>query len=123
MILPITAALMTAPAEGSNPLLPFLFQIAAIFGIFYFVMIRPQQRQRKEHEKRITEVRKGDEVVVAGGIIGEVIHIKESVVDGAPKKTLDDRITVKSGESRIVVERRSISKVLTAPAPAQTPSS
>jgi preprotein translocase subunit YajC len=122
MTLPIVAALMTTPAEGGNPLLPFLFQIAAIFGIFYFVMIRPQQRQRQEHEKRISDLRKGDEVVVAGGIIGEVIHIKETVVDGAPKRTLDDRITVKTGESRIVVERRSISKVLTAPAPVPTSS-
>ena len=122
MTLPIVASLM-APAEGGNPLVPFLFQIAAIFGIFYFVMIRPQQKQRQEHEKRISEVRKGDEVVVAGGIIGEVIHIKEALVDGAPKKTLDDRITIKTAESRIVVERRSISKVLTAPAPVQTPAS
>jgi preprotein translocase subunit YajC len=122
MTLPIIAALMTAPAEGGNPLMPFLFQIAAIFGIFYFVMIRPQQRQRREHEARITALRKGDEVVVAGGIVGEVIHIKESVVDGAPKKTLDDRVTIKTGESRIVVERRSITKVLTEPLPAQTAS-
>ena len=122
MTLPIVASLM-APAEGGNPLVPFLFQIAAIFFIFYFVMIRPQQKQRQEHEKRISEVRKGDEVVVAGGIIGEVIHIKEALVDGAPKKTLDDRITIKTAESRIVVERRSISKVLTAPAPVQTSAS
>ena len=122
MTLPIVASLM-APAEGGNPLVPFLFQIAAIFGIFYFVMIRPQQKQRQEHEKRISEVRKGDEVVAAGGIIGEVIHIREALVDGAPKKTLDDRITIKTAESRIVVERRSITKILTAPAPVQTPTS
>ena len=121
MTLPILAALM-APTEGGNPLLPFLFQIAAIFAIFYFVMIRPQQKQRQEHEKRISEVRKGDEVVVAGGIIGEVIHIREALVDGAPKKTLDDRITIKTAESRIVVERRSISKVLTVPAAATSQS-
>ena len=120
MTLPIAAALMAGPAEGANPLMPFLFQIAAIFGIFYFVMIRPQQKQRQEHEKRIKEIRKGDEVVVAGGIIGEIIHVKESMKDGAPTKTLEDRITIKSGESRIVVERRSITKVLTAPVAAST---
>lgn len=117
MTLPLVAALMAGTAEGANPLMPFLFQIAAIFGIFYFVMIRPQQKQRADHEKRIKEIRKGDEVVVAGGIIGEIIHVKETVKDGTPTKTLEDRITIKSGESRIVVERRSITKVLTEPAP------
>lgn len=108
---------MSGTAEGANPLMPFLFQIAAIFGIFYFVMIRPQQKQRQDHEKRIKEIRKGDEVVVAGGIIGEIIHIKEASKDGAPVRTLEDRVTIKSGESRIVVERRAITKVLTEPAP------
>jgi len=117
MTLPIAAALMSGTAEGANPLMPFLFQIAAIFGIFYFVMIRPQQKQRQDHEKRIKEIRKGDEVVVAGGIIGEIIHIKEASKDGAPVRTLEDRVTIKSGESRIVVERRAITKVLTEPAP------
>ena len=120
MTLPIFAALMSGPAEGANPLMPFLFQIAAIFGIFYFVMLRPQQKQRQEHEKRIKEIRKGDEVIVAGGIVAEVVHIKETMKDGTSTKTLEDRVTVKSGESRIVVERRSITRVLTAPAPAAT---
>ena len=120
MTVPIFAALMSGPAEGANPLMPFLFQIAAIFGIFYFVMIRPQQRQRQEHEKRIKDLKRGDEVVVAGGIIGEIIHMKETMKDGSPTKSLEDRITIKTGESRIVVERRSITKVLTAPEPTAT---
>ena len=120
MTLPFFAVLMSGPAEGANPLMPFLFQIAAIFGIFYFVMIRPQQKQRQEHERRIKEIKRGDEVVVAGGIIGEIIHLKETQKDGVSVKTLEDRITIKTGESRIVVERRSITKVLTAPEPVVT---
>src|SRR5690606_22101064 len=45
--------LLQAAGGASSPLLPFLFQIAAIFGIFYFLMIRPQQKQRKQHEERL----------------------------------------------------------------------
>ncbi|HEX2779794.1 MAG TPA: preprotein translocase subunit YajC, partial [Gemmatimonadaceae bacterium] len=71
-------------------------------------------KQRKEHEARVTSLKRGDEVVTSGGVVGEVVHIKESTKDGAPVKSMDDRITIKSGESRVVVERRSIAKVVTA---------
>ena len=74
-------ALMQAagPLGGLGSMGPFLFQLVAIFAIFYFLMIRPQQKQKQRHEQALRELRKGDEVVTAGGIIGEVIHIKESV--------------------------------------------
>jgi preprotein translocase subunit YajC len=90
---------------------PFLFQLVAIFAIFYFLMIRPQQKQKQRHEQALRELRKGDEVVTAGGIIGEVIHIKESVKDGEPSTTMEDRVTIKSGESRLVIERGRIARV------------
>jgi len=48
------ALLVQAPVGGRSTLLPFVFQVVAIFAIFYFVMIRPQQRQRKQHEERQT---------------------------------------------------------------------
>ena len=47
------ALLAQLPAGGRSTLLPFAFQIVAIFAIFYFVMIRPQQKQRKDHEERL----------------------------------------------------------------------
>jgi preprotein translocase subunit YajC len=83
-----------------------------IFVIFYFFMILPQQRQRKDHEARVTGLKRGDEIVTTGGVIGEVVHIKESTKDGAPVKSMDDRITIKTGESRVVIERRSIARVV-----------
>ena len=107
------ALLLAAPSGGGNTLLPILFQFAAIFAIFYFLMIRPQQRQRKQHEESLRALKKGDEIVTAGGIVGEVIHIKDSVRDGAPVTTMEDRITIKSGESRLVVERGRIARVAT----------
>jgi len=110
-----------APSGGGSTLLPFVFQVVAIFAIFYFVMIRPQQRQRKQHEERLRNLKRGDEIVTSGGIIGKVVHIAETVRDGKPGATMDDRITIKSDESRLIVERGRIARVLTAPEPAPAP--
>ena len=112
MITPLPFALVGAPGGfGGSTMLPFLFQIAAIFAIFYFLMIRPQQKQRRDHEERLRNLKKGDEIVTAGGIIGEVVHLKESAKDGKVEKTMEDRITIRSGESRLVVERGRIARV------------
>jgi preprotein translocase subunit YajC len=112
----MTVALFTlvvvqaAPAGGTNPIIPLMLQMGAIFAIFYFLMIRPQQKQRRQHEERLRNLRKGDSVVTAGGLIGEVVHIKEVAGEDA-KKTMEDAITIKSGESRVIVERGRIARV------------
>ena len=77
----------------------FLVQMLAIIAIFYFLIIRPKVQQEKKHRERLEQIRKGDEVVTAGGIVGEVVHMK------------DDKLTIKSGESRIVVQRARIAEV------------
>ena len=87
-------------------------QFALIIGIIYFIMVRPQQKQRQKHESALKALKRGDEVVTAGGIIGEVIHIRESAKDaGAKGGGLDDRVTIKSGESRLIVERGKIARI------------
>lgn len=106
------ALLVQSPAAGRSSLLPFVFQVVAIFAIFYFVMIRPQQKQRKQHEDRLKNLKRGDEIVTAGGIVGKVVHIAESTKEGKGA-TLEDRITIKSDESRLIVERGRIARVLT----------
>jgi preprotein translocase subunit YajC len=103
--------LLQAAGGATSPLLPFLFQIAAIFGIFYFLMIRPQQKQRKQHEERLRNLKRGDSVVTTGGLVGEVMHIKETTKDGTAEKSMDDHVTLKSGEARVVVERGRIARV------------
>lgn len=95
-----------APSGGS--LAPFLFQIGAIFAIFYFLMIRPQQKQRKAHEAAILAMKKGDQVVTAGGLVGEVVHIAAPGANGA---ALTDHITIKCGDTRLVVLRSRIASV------------
>jgi preprotein translocase subunit YajC len=110
--LPVHATLLalqaSAPGGGMTVL---LLQFALIFGIFYFLMIRPQQKQRKEHEARLRALKRGDEIVTAGGIVGEIVHITQATKDGQPAVSMDDRITIKSGESRLVVERGRIARV------------
>jgi len=115
MTLPFTvpALLAMAPAQGGqNSAIPFFVEMALIVAIFYFLLIRPQQKQRKQHEQGLAALKKGDEVVTAGGVVGEVVHIKESVqADGTTKATMDDRVTIKSADTRLVVERGRIAKI------------
>lgn len=54
-----------------------LLLMAAIFGIFYFFIIRPQQKKVKEHQNMVENLRRGDEVVTQGGMIGKVTKVKE----------------------------------------------
>jgi len=95
--------------SATNPVAPQLVMYAAIFLIFYLVLLRPQQQQRKKHEQSIRAVKKGDEIVTAGGIIGEIVHIK-TTSDTAPAD--DDRVTIQSGASRLVIERGRIARVI-----------
>ncbi len=113
MTLPFPALLAMAPAQGGqSSLVPFLIQLGLIIAIFYFLLIRPQQRQRKQHEQALANLKKGDEVVTSGGVVGEVVHIKETPrADGTSRPAMDDRITIKSGDTRLIVERGRIAKI------------
>jgi preprotein translocase subunit YajC len=103
----------------NSPLAQELFMIAAMVAIFYFIVIRPQQQQKRKQEELLLAIKKGDEIVTAGGLVGDVLHIKTLGADGAT--TLEDRVTVRSGESRVVVERGRIARVV--PAGTATPTS
>ena len=94
-----------------NALLGPIFMYGAIFAIFYFVLIRPGQKQRKTQEAQIKQVKRGDEIVTSGGIVGEIVHIKETPVAEGASNPMEDRSTIKSGESRIVIERGRIARV------------
>ena len=71
----------TAPQGGGGfgglgGLLPIVF----IFVIFYFILIRPQQKQAKKHQAFVAALKKGDEVVTQGGIIGTVVVVQDRTV-------------------------------------------
>jgi preprotein translocase subunit YajC len=95
-------ALVGAPREGASPGLVLMIQLGAIIAIFWFLLIRPQRRAQQRHREMLETLRRGDEVMTDGGIIGEVVHIK------------DDRVTIRTGENtRIVVARPKIARLFT----------
>src|SRR5690242_21618883 len=97
-----TFALLFAPSgQGAGGgIMVFVFQIAALIAIFYFMLIRPQRRQQERHRQLLSSLQRGDRVVTSGGILGEVLHLK------------DDEVTLKSGESRLIVARTNIANIL-----------
>ncbi|HJQ11034.1 MAG TPA: preprotein translocase subunit YajC [Gemmatimonadaceae bacterium] len=93
-----------------NPIIGSIFMYGAIFAIFYFVLIRPQQTQRKKHDEMVRTLKKGDEIVTTGGLVGEVVFIKEK---GGEDRSggMEDRVTIKTGDTRVVIERGRIARI------------
>ncbi len=110
MIHPTVFAFLAPPPgqQGGGALMVVFLQIGALIAIFWFLLIRPQRQQQKQHAEMLKALKKGDEIVTGGGIVGRVVHLK------------DDRVTIESGESRLVVERERITKVIV-PQPAPEP--
>ena len=70
----------TAGTTEPNALMSLL-PLVVIFGIFYFLMIRPQMKRSKEHRALVEALKTGDEVVTSGGILGRITAVSESFVD------------------------------------------
>lgn len=100
-------ALMTPPASPGGSMTILLLQVAGFGAVFYFLFIRPQNQARKKHQELLGALKQGDEITTAGGIIGKVKSLK------------DDRITIESGSSTLVVERNRIVRVGDQTAPGQ----
>jgi preprotein translocase subunit YajC len=66
---------------------PTIFLFGALFFIFYFLLVRPQQKERKKHEQMLAGLKKGDKVITSGGLHGEISGIKDDVItmEIAPK--------------------------------------
>jgi preprotein translocase subunit YajC len=73
----------TAPAAAGSTesSLLSLLPLVLMFVVLYFIMIRPQMKRQKEHKAMIDALAKGDEVVVAGGVIGRVAKLGETIVN------------------------------------------
>jgi len=88
-------------APGGGELLTMIMPIALIMVVFYFLLIRPQQRKMKEHQELISKVARGDTVVTSGGLIGKVT-----------KLTDDKELQVEVGENvKVRVMRHAIAEV------------
>jgi len=76
---------MGAPAGGAQPqgamgMLQSILPLVFIFGIFYFLLIRPQQKKAKEHKAMLDNLKKGDRVLTNGGIYGTVFALTPDAV-------------------------------------------
>ena len=84
----------TAGAAAANSTTGMIVQLVLIFVIFYFILIRPQQKKIREHEAMLNAIKKGDKVITGGGIYGVV------------EKANEDKLDVKIAEGIIVVVHR-----------------
>ncbi len=95
-----TALAMGPPPQGAegapNPIMSFL-PLIIIFAIFYFLLIRPQQKRAKQHREFLDSLRRGDEVMTVGGLIGRIKGLTDEVV------TLEiaDNVKVKVARAQI----------------------
>lgn len=78
-MLPTTFVLAQA-APAANGGLSMLIMMIVLFGLMYFMMIRPQMKRQKEHRQMVSNLAKGDEVVTNGGIAGRVDEVGESFI-------------------------------------------
>lgn len=77
----------------------FFIQMLAFIAIIYFLMLRPKIQQEKRHRERLKQLKKGDDIVTAGGIMGTIVHLR------------DNDLTIKSGETRLEITRDRIAEV------------
>jgi len=92
-----------AQAQSPSLLNSFLVPMVMVFAIFYLLLIRPQNKQRQEHDKMLASVDKGDEVVTTGGLHGAVVGATDEVL------TLEIA-NVKGERVRVKVDRKSIDR-------------
>jgi preprotein translocase subunit YajC len=98
--------LLVVAQAGANPMTS-LFPILGMLAIMYFILIVPQRRQVKAHQALVDSLQPGDKVVTAGGLVGDIVSIK------------DDLVQLRTGQSTVVVER---ARVTARRAAAGTPS-
>ena len=86
----------------NDPFISTLVPLILLFGIFYFLLIRPQQQRIKTHQQMVEAVRRGDTVVTAGGLIGKVAKVKD---DGELMVEIADNVQVRVLKSTLTEVR------------------
>ncbi len=92
----------TAAATPEQPgLLMSLVPFLVLFGVMYFLILRPQMRKQKDHQKFVSELKRGDEVVTASGFLGRIDGLTDHVVtleisDGVKVKVLRSQVAASS---------------------------
>ncbi|HZI33191.1 MAG TPA: preprotein translocase subunit YajC [Candidatus Binatia bacterium] len=91
----ILADAAPAAAPQQNPIMAFLPMILLVV-VFYFILIRPQQKRAKEQRKMLEALKSGDKVITSSGIVGEVITVK------------DRSVSLRSADSKLEVTKESV---------------
>ncbi len=73
----VTPAYAQSAAGGGDVITSLVMPMLLIFGIMYFLLIRPQQKKLKEHQSMIEALRRGDQVITQGGIVGKVTKVRD----------------------------------------------
>ena len=94
-----------AQAPQQSPIMGFL-PIILIFVIFYFLLIRPQKKTQKEHEKMLTGLQKNDDIVTSGGIHGTIVNIQDDVVT----LRVDENARIKIQKGSIARLKKTVTK-------------
>ncbi len=95
-----TPAYAQAAAPGGGDLISMFLPLVLIMGVFWFFLIRPQQKKMKEHQAMLANIRRGDTVVTTGGLIGKVTRVN------------DDELTVELAEGfRVRIKKGYIAEV------------
>ncbi len=99
ILIPAAAAQQTgAPSGGELGLMNLLFPIILI-GAFYFLLIRPQTKRAKEHKQMVDAIKKGDEIVSGGGVLGRVTEVGENFAQVEIAENVQIRIQKQSVSS------------------------
>ena len=80
LVTAIGAPMIGGPSGDLTSMLVQVFPFLAIIALFYFMIMRPQQRRAKEHQARIAAVKRGDTVVLSSGMIGKVVRVEDQEV-------------------------------------------
>lgn len=107
MLVSLSAFAESAPSvkEGMTPFIPLLL----IFAVFYFMILRPQQKKQKEAQKFIAELKRGDMVVTNSGIIGTVKVVSDKFIT----LEIDDGVCMKVLKNQIAENAASLKEVAT----------
>src|SRR3954468_18353647 len=98
------------------PAVQSIVMMLVMFGIFYFILIRPQVKKQKEHQAMLSKLGKGDEVITRGGVIGKITGVSD---DGVLVLELQEKVRVRV--PRTYVEAKCEGKVAdAAPASSKT---
>src|SRR5208283_1281315 len=94
-------AMGTAPQPGQTqpPFWTSLVPLGLIFIVMYLVLFRPQQQKAKQHAEMLKGVRKGDKIVTSGGVVGEVVTVKE--------KTL----SIRSADAKMEITKAAVAEI------------